>query len=466
MIKQTLLLLLIITVCYSQNYKVFTLSDGYHAKFDGIGRDRYGNVYVAAGKYGNAALFKYNADTDSLKLVGTVQAASIAASNWLADDVPGKIHTKIEEHPDGRLFFASHSESEGLDYSGFRGGHVYSYNPITGEMKDESIQSVGIPHQGIMDIAIAIPQNLVYLVGYPDGDIYGHDITTGLSHFIMSSGSYGGGVSRYMFADNSGRLYYPRNSYFMTYNPVDSTKKARGIGLSETNQISCLVKSWSGDTVYLVNHGTYHLFRYIPEINQIDNLGPLSMDSTNHEVCAIALRWDINTLFYAPDYQRKLIAWNLTTNQKTVFSSIPTSSFTGSNGIDKNGDIIFSVKGSFSSVYKFNINIPCPMCSTTSAEVVPTAHLSETLINASPNPFASVIRFGFFAEAKTNAVARLTIWFPNGQLIATLLDGSVEPAQYHRVVWNSAARNLPCGVYLAQLNYNNKIVTKKILLSR
>jgi hypothetical protein len=359
-----------------------------------------------------------------------------------------------------------------LNYSGFRGGHVYSYQPDLDTFVDESAPGVGIPHQGIMDVALAKRQNIVYSIGYPDGDIYKLDLTSKTSSFLINSGAYGGGVSRYIFTDNNGWLYYPRSAYFLVYNPDTDSIMVKGSGLSSTNQISCLVKSFNGDTIYFINHGDYHLTRYVPATNSVTILGPASIDSVNRTIATLAMRWDLNTLYYAPDSYGKLVSWNLTTNEKKAILDIPVTSYTGSNGVDKNGDIFFSTYGSSSPyVFKFILDTPCTICSTgTSVEKnknIQAENSFQALFN-SPNPFnpSTTISYSVLTHERTKVT--LSIYSLSGSLIKRLVDENTESGK-HSVLWNGTdehGRAMGSGTYVCRLTVGRKSYLHNVMLIR
>jgi hypothetical protein len=217
------------------NYRAYNLSGGFSTLWDGMGRDWKGNIYVGAGNHSNnAALFKYNPVTDGMEIITDVRTVSQAVNNWLALDAPGKIHTSIKQGYDGKMYFASHSANEGdsADYvRTFRGGHFYCYDPKTGVTTDLSAPDVGIPNQGIMDVALGLDYHYVYGIGYPLGHLYKQNISSHLSEFIIDSQQKGGAVPRNIFADNAGRLFCPiQMGRFLIYDPASgATSISKGL---------------------------------------------------------------------------------------------------------------------------------------------------------------------------------------------------------------------------------------------
>lgn len=436
-----------------------------------MGRDPYGHVYIGAGNIStyDAALYQYNAEQDSFKIVGTIKAASQAANNWLSLDKPGKIHSKIHFSSNGKMYFATHSSDEGTDYSGFRGGHLYSYDIATGVTKDESAPDVLIPNNGIMDCPVAPSFNLVYAVGYPDGDLYIHDLTSGVSTLLGPSGSKQGSVSRYMFTDNSGRLFYPRTNYFYCYNPATKSASFKAVNkIQGVTQISCLVKTLGGDTIYFIPHGTYNIYEYIPATDQVTDLGLANPDSSNTPVRGMVMRWDLKKLYYLPDVSRTLVEFDIPTRTKKVLSAAPYMDYTGSDGVDKNGDIYFCCYGSCGYVYKFYLNTPCTVCSTfvSPNESQPVEPLSdEPLLTVQPNPLTSggIIR----TSSMGSRFYSLTLFDLSGRLVRTWSEASEGSERVIR--WNGLdkhGRPLQSGVYILRLTVNQKTRSQTITVIR
>ncbi|MBL8028154.1 MAG: T9SS type A sorting domain-containing protein [Fibrobacteres bacterium] len=366
--KILMIIIILSVMIYPAPYRVYLLGSQYSRKYNGIGHDSYGNIYIGAGDtwgYNGAALFKYDVNLDSLIIVGNVKQASVAAKNWLNGDTPGKIHTNIYEGPDGNIWFGTHSASEGVDYSGFRGGHIYRFDPSLSVLTDESAPDVAIPNQGLLAIAPAFSCSTIYSVGYPDGDIWKYDLKTRKSSFLMKSNTRLGGISRNFFTDNKGKMYYPMNICFICFDPTDSTRTVKGRGMSGVTQISSILFTPDKDTAYFINHGTYHLWRYIPSIDSVKDLGVANIDNDTFSIGNLAARWDLQCLYYAPSKSGTIIEYNLKASTKKNFMTIPSVTLTGSDGTDRDGNLWFSSYGQYDDrVYKFYHNIPCSTCGT------------------------------------------------------------------------------------------------------
>jgi len=83
-----------------------------------------------------------------------------------------------------------------------------------------------------------------------------------------------------------------------------------------------------------------------------------------------------------------------------------------------------------------------------------------------PNPFnpSTTIRF----SVPTAEQVTLSIYAPNGQLVRTLVDGTVQ-AGVHELVWNGVdqtGRPAASGVYVYRLNGEQRTITKRMVLVR
>ena len=84
-----------------------------------------------------------------------------------------------------------------------------------------------------------------------------------------------------------------------------------------------------------------------------------------------------------------------------------------------------------------------------------------TLHKAYPNPFNPVSNVKYSVDI--GQIIRISIFDLNGRLIHTLVDGYHSPGNYIR---NFSGHNLSSGIYFISLNNNNRIQTKKIILTK
>ena len=84
-----------------------------------------------------------------------------------------------------------------------------------------------------------------------------------------------------------------------------------------------------------------------------------------------------------------------------------------------------------------------------------------TLHKAYPNPFNPVSNVKYSVDI--GQIIRISIFDLNGRLIHTLVDDYHSPGNYIR---NFSGHNLSSGIYFISLNNNNRIQTKKIILTK
>ena len=84
-----------------------------------------------------------------------------------------------------------------------------------------------------------------------------------------------------------------------------------------------------------------------------------------------------------------------------------------------------------------------------------------TLHKAYPNPFNPVSNIKYSVDI--GQIIRISIFDLNGRLIHTLVDDYHSPGNYIR---NFSGHNLSSGIYFIILNNNNRIHTKKIMLTK
>jgi hypothetical protein len=464
------------------SYKAYYTTDNFGTLYDGVGRDWKGNIYIGAGRKSDydAAVFRYNPSTDRLEKLVQVKPVSQAVNNWFSNDYAGKIHSSIKQGIDGKLYFASHRAEGTVPYEpGFRGGHLYSYDPATGVTVDISAPGVGATGQGIMDVAMGLQYGLVYAVD-EESFVYKLDIHSKNLSLIYPYTT--GSSTRNMFCDNYGRGIAPTSfGRLMFWDPRnDSLYLSRVYSMEFQNtckRIPTVVKSASGDSIYFCGKtssgGNTHIWRYIVSSDVMQDLGYPQTSSPTRETFAMALRWDLNMLYYFVG--GTLYSMNVITRARaSVLSGVPVGgqAISGSNGVDKDGNLWFTDKTNTSGrVYKITLNIPCAVC-TTKLAYLDSAYLNVEremfearlegggMLKASPNPFnaAAVISIHDGHVGATRRVApTLAIFDTRGRMVHLS-----DQLHNNRYTWN--ASGLPAGVYLAQLRLGNKLHRKKLFL--
>jgi hypothetical protein len=212
------------------------------------------------------------------------------------------------------------------------------------------------------------------------------------------------------------------------------------------------------------------MWRYIVSLDQAEDLGLIDpADPTGNAYC-LALRWDLNTLYYVK--RTKFFSLNVITKVRQQLLTIPDPGrdISGSDGVDRNGNLWFTRKGSSSNrVYHFKLDIPCPVCTTKFAMYESTAvdrpltagaKLNSLQLLVSPNPAAASASFSIGVNRN------------GGETVFCVLD--IRGRTVFRQQWDSmrpptAVRwtgSVPAGLYIARLRQGSKRVSKTFVLTR
>lgn len=192
-------------------------SDGLHPtqSWHATGSAPDGSIYVAGMDHvTNAALYRIDAETGTLRSVGDARAASEAAHNWLPGETAQKFHTRPLWHR-GKVYVATMDRSD-LDagYLARRGFHWYAYDPARRAFTDLSASEPGgtaVPHGNLVTLASDPTHDVIYGAGVPTGEIYRYDVASGRTQDLGRPRSYGKPyvyTGRVMWVDTRGRLYF------------------------------------------------------------------------------------------------------------------------------------------------------------------------------------------------------------------------------------------------------------------
>jgi hypothetical protein len=111
----------------------------------GIGIDHDQRVYFAASDQNgtrpdDTVIFRYDTETRTRELLGTLRGISQAQGNLAPDESIGKIHVSFMEHR-GKMYFSSHDyhtiEPDYSDIYDRRGGHFYAF-----DLKSETFEDL------------------------------------------------------------------------------------------------------------------------------------------------------------------------------------------------------------------------------------------------------------------------------------------------------------------------------------
>jgi len=191
--------------------RVFAIPDfwGSFAIWGATGNDAQGHVWIGVTSNddrgsGSAHLFELDPVAGVLTDSGNVVAELERLKLRRPGETQMKIHSRIVQAADGRLYFTSMDES-GEKEDGSRlptwGGHLWRLEP------PHTWHHLAAVPQALIAAAVGGPY--VYTVGYFNHVLFQFDTRTGRLA-TATIGSAGGHVSRNFFADGRGHAFVPR----------------------------------------------------------------------------------------------------------------------------------------------------------------------------------------------------------------------------------------------------------------
>ncbi|MEM9236091.1 MAG: hypothetical protein AAGB14_04880, partial [Verrucomicrobiota bacterium] len=328
-----------------------------------LGNDQSGNIYVAISNHelppdGNVAVFKYDPAVDQMTLIDDLKSVSTAAGNWLSTENQQKVHTRLIEGGDGRIYFATHDNSWG-SLEDHRGTHIYALenDQITDlsatatQYLDKDMQTVTgnigvhLEHYATMSMEMTrgFPR-LIYGITYGDGYLYRLNLETGDIGMIAQTGQgYADGIIRNFAVDLAGNAWVPMrgtsngdiriHKYDNSTGTWSYTGKAYQdsfLAVKEFDKSGWLLHVYTkaGDMVYFIAYdGKVYRFTFATE--QLDYLGVLEANP-NPRVNNLAISDDEQRLYalvfrYAGKNENKFVEFDIATGQATnIDEKIPT----------------------------------------------------------------------------------------------------------------------------------------------
>jgi len=166
-----------------------------------------GLVYVGTAWYGGSAhLVRLHPDTG--KWDDLFNAHQLTRDTGTGLDSQSKFHAKLQVGADGLIWAATKQGNEeftnrpeyGESATGYPGGHLFSFNPKTGQAIDHGILK---KQEGIMGGAIDNARQRLYYVTDPKGHFLIYDIATNTVRDLGRSGP----TPRYMAIDAKSRVF-------------------------------------------------------------------------------------------------------------------------------------------------------------------------------------------------------------------------------------------------------------------
>jgi len=259
-----------------------------------------GKVYAGLACHGcDGHLVFYDSKSDKMVDVGDL--TRLCGENGLGLGPQSKVHAKMGEGKDGRIYFATHA---GLwfDYArtstqeGYPGAHYMAYDPKTGQVQDFGI---GPRFEGVNTGAYDPKFNRIYGLTHPRGHFVYYDVATGAKVDKGRINNFDS-ICRTLGIDDEGNVYgsfggglifkYDPRTDSIRELPLQLPIRQKGISLGrdyEKSETAWRVIVWEPETrkFYGVDESATILFSFDPNAGpdgEIQRLGQMSNPEFAH----------------------------------------------------------------------------------------------------------------------------------------------------------------------------------------
>ncbi|MEX0776705.1 MAG: hypothetical protein WD042_13460 [Phycisphaeraceae bacterium] len=184
-----------------------------------------GHVYGGTTGYRKHLLFSYNVATGKVQDLGHHVVSAAAILDKRGREHTQKIHHALYGCADGTLVGGT-GQNVSVSMADFctsadEGGHVFVYNPATGESRDYGIP---VPNEWIINLTVNEKTRTAYGMTYPLNRFFCVDLDSGKMRIIgQVRGKIGcdSGCCHEMVVDTQGRVFGScRGGYFFYYDPA------------------------------------------------------------------------------------------------------------------------------------------------------------------------------------------------------------------------------------------------------
>ncbi len=242
--------------------------------WSGMGQAADGTIYVAVSNHdevaGNVAIFALDPSADRMRFINDLKSVSKAAGNWREGESQYKVHTFLQQHADGLLYFATMPSSEP---GGDRGAHLYTLDPETETISDISAPAkysitrqgnvvagsgVAFLGQGIKGMGLNPSEpDVLYLMSYENGFLMRHDLRTGEFRQIGRSPR----VSYVFHVDIAGDVYYlggepGKPQSFLRYDAEAGTTEAIFAGVDADDEVGMIAATSNPEIILVLLAGS------------------------------------------------------------------------------------------------------------------------------------------------------------------------------------------------------------------
>lgn len=276
-----------------------------------------GKFYVPLGDHlgvnSNSYLYEYDPQTKVLRQVADVQSA---VEGFKPGDFGyGKIHGRLNEGPDGGIYFATYWGKWRTENEHYEGDRIFRYDP-----KTESLTDLGMPKfgWGYPSTHMAAEQGLFYAEGHKrkgnsQGDPDNNYLASGYTNFkdpyqikfmvydlakqevIFHGGHEGLAYGRDFFVDAQGNAYWNNGEGTLEkYDP-----RTNAVSQVDVKMPGSTIRRTAGPdahgAMYGVTHDTHNLFRFDPQAGTIRTIATVWADSPGMDVTS-----DGKYVYYVP----------------------------------------------------------------------------------------------------------------------------------------------------------------------
>ncbi len=299
----------------------------------GIASD--GRVYCAIGDHGqdqqgDARCFIYVWEPQKKQLRQIVDMNQVVPPK-AGQPAWSKVHAKIDEGPDGRIYFSctlnDGNRAKDIRY-GFNdqlpGGQIYAYDPRSGHTE----LFTSLPPRRCTATSLYDRERHIWWCNLEAGNgnaLWGLDLATRKVVYQGKDGLVGPKMNRAFALLNNGQIVFNGTTGLMRLDPrlklVQSTKSA----LSDSPGMRCASRQTKDGFIYGVSHVTNQLFRYHPENDELTVIGTNWLAGEYTTVCELSP--DEKYLYFLPgshgkawEYGTPVIQYEIATDTRKVLA--------------------------------------------------------------------------------------------------------------------------------------------------
>ncbi|MCA9117452.1 MAG: hypothetical protein KDA79_20420 [Planctomycetaceae bacterium] len=292
-----------------------------------------GRVYVGIGDHGHdadgdARCFLYCWDPAEKSLTQIVDMNQVVPARE-GQPAWSKVHAKIDEGPDGAIYFSctlNAGNSAGDPKYGWNesltGGQIYRYDPSTGE----TAQFASLPPKRCTATSLVDSERGLLWCNLEAGEgdaLWALDLKTRQVVYKSDDGAVS--FNRSFAMGRDGSLYFNGKDGLMRLDPETKTITATKSSFGDSPGMRSVTRQSESGHLYGTTHGTSQLFRYHPETDRLELLGPNW--TTGMYTTVTVLSPDEKFVYYLPGAHGQafkegtpVVQYNIATGERKVLA--------------------------------------------------------------------------------------------------------------------------------------------------